>query len=235
MFHPIILSFTPFRFSSSLFALQDESCPWQIVEHVCYLLHWFFRCGTKINWRYSVVSIKRVRLRLSTILLDRWKSKTKKNRWRKLEKSFRPAKSDEVRKVFSFDRSIDSFYRSRKVREKLLLDSDSDLAHRLQQEECNSNSFFEKRRTKIFVLFVLSFSLGTKVAVHYDRNRADRRESGLSLKAARVYEEQEKNEFLAKEYQLLKFKQKMCESTDFRSFFSEIRFFFDLGKRRTLI
>jgi len=74
--------------------------------------------------------------------------------------------------------------RVKQICQNFLVHSDSGLAHRLQQEE---------------------------FAVHYDRNRTHRHESRLGVKTARDVEEEEKQAFVAKQFDLYQQKQKLEE------------------------
>lgn len=74
--------------------------------------------------------------------------------------------------------------RVKQICQQFLENSDSGLAHRLQEEE---------------------------YAVHFDRNRAHRQESRLGVQEARHVEEEEKQAFIAKQYDFHRQKQKTEE------------------------
>ncbi len=84
------------------------------------------------------------------------------------------------------------------VCQNFLVHSDSGLAHRLQEEECRIDNYYNYSR------FYLNI-----VAVHFDRNRTHRRESRLGVKTARDIEEEEKQAFVAKQFDFYQQKQKL--------------------------
>lgn len=78
--------------------------------------------------------------------------------------------------------------------------SDSSLAYRLQEEECRTDDY---KHNNFF--FLISNVID---AVHFDRNRTNRRESRLGVQAARDVEQEERQTFIAKQYDFYRQKQK---------------------------